>query len=113
MRPVARGRSLTAVSILHGDPAGRAGVAAIERWSSEVWAAAGGDNQGLLAPFRKGGFPGDADIVLIGSEGTAMIAAAIDANRCTWVPRTSEIACRSASHNSGNSSATWETGQWC
>jgi hypothetical protein len=38
---------------------------------------------------------------------------AMDANRCTWVPRTSEIACFSASHNSGNSSATWETGQWC
>ena len=45
MRPAARGRSLTATSILHGDPSGRAGVAAIERWAAEVWAAAGGDSQ--------------------------------------------------------------------
>ncbi|COV47644.1 Uncharacterised protein [Mycobacterium tuberculosis] len=35
------------------------------------------------------------------------------ANRWTWVPSTSAMACCSVSHNSGNSSATWDTGQWC
>ena len=35
------------------------------------------------------------------------------ASRWTWVPRISAKASRSASHNSGNSSATCDTGQWC
>ena len=35
------------------------------------------------------------------------------ASRCTWVPSTSANASRSASHSSGNSSATCDTGQWC
>ena len=37
----------------------------------------------------------------------------IVASRWTWVPRISAKASRSASHSSGNSSATWDTGQWC
>ena len=37
----------------------------------------------------------------------------MDASRWTWVPRTSEMASCSAWQSSGNSSATWETGQWC
>ena len=43
MRPRARGRSLTAVSLVHGDPAGVVGVAAAGHWAGEAWRAAGRD----------------------------------------------------------------------
>ena len=40
-RPKSRGRSLTAVSLTHADPAGRASYAAAARWALEVWRASG------------------------------------------------------------------------
>ena len=55
--------------------------------------------------------------VSAGLSGTWVVQAqsplTIVASRCTWVPSTSAIASRSASHSSGNSSATCDTGQWC
>ena len=56
-------------------------------------------------------------LVAAGVSGTWVVQAqsplTMVASRCTWVPSTSAIASRSASHSSGNSSATCDTGQWC
>ena len=40
LRPVARGRSLSATLLLHGNPNGQAAVACFVRYCAEAWAAA-------------------------------------------------------------------------
>ena len=51
LRPKARGRSLTAVSLIHGDPAGRPGYAASARWALEARRAAAHDADALGTPY--------------------------------------------------------------
>ena len=49
-RPKARGRSLTAVSLIHHDPAGRASYAASSCWTLESWRAVAHDPDALSTP---------------------------------------------------------------
>ena len=50
MRPRAKGRSLTAVSLLHEDPAGHSGIAAASQWAKEVWRSCARDPTALSLP---------------------------------------------------------------
>ena len=50
-RPEARGRSLAALSLLHGDPAGRTGYAAAARWAHEAWRAAAHAAEAFSLPY--------------------------------------------------------------
>ena len=47
VRPVAARRSLTAISLAIGDPAGEAATAALQRLAKEVWCAVGRDPHAL------------------------------------------------------------------
>ena len=50
LRPKAQGRSLTAVSLLHGDPAGRVGYTAAARWALEAWGTVAHDPDAISLP---------------------------------------------------------------
>ena len=56
MRPEAKGRSLTAVSLLHGDPAGQPGYAAASRWPLEAWRYAAHEPDVLSTPYLVNAF---------------------------------------------------------
>ena len=68
MRPRARGRSLSAVSLLHSDPDGRVATAATARWAMEAWVAYGHAPQA----------------VSIGQLASGWYAAAVTAKMATW-----------------------------
>ena len=56
MRPRAKGRSLTAVNLIHGDPDLRPGYAAASRWALEAWRSAERDADVLTTPYRVNAF---------------------------------------------------------
>ena len=56
MRPRAKGRSLTAVSLIHGDPAGRPGYSAASRWALGAWRSAERDADVLSIPYLVNAF---------------------------------------------------------